>query len=213
MPAGRSFIGADGLRCSFSESRVGSGLIQAITALPGADAFERIEIERKAQFIWELAQSARRNALNCNLPASQGASDKELRKLHDLCSKVVDHIEEMHSPAVTALANEGFVVATTVEELRKLMEGARYAFGACEGQETKGRKRDIEASQISEIAGSMFEYVTGRRPTITTDPHTGEVSGDWPQFLRAVFDALHVQASVANQSRAVSELMRSKERH
>nr|WP_309502352.1 hypothetical protein [uncultured Roseovarius sp.] len=201
------FVGKNGFRCSFSESPMGGALIQAIAALPGAETFEPSEIERKARFMWELSKSARRNALKRNLPASQSASDKELRKLNDLCGKLADHIEDMHAPAITALANEGILAISMAEDLRKMMEGARYAFGACVGQEARGRKPEIAAAQISEIAGSMYEYITGKRPTITTDPYTGKVSGVWPDFLQAVFEALHVHASVANQSRAISELM------
>lgn len=208
MKADGSFIGMDGYRCTFSESPMGAALIRAIAALPGAETLDENEIEQKARFIWTQAQWARQDALSRNIPASQSASDKELRDLHKLCGKLADHIEGMHAPAITALSNEGFLAIPMAEKLREMMDGARYAFGACEGQEIRGRKPEVEASQVSEIAGSLYQHVTGKRPTITTDPATGGVSGVWPDFLQRIFDAFDISASVANQSRAISELMR-----
>jgi len=95
------------------------------------------------------------------------------------------------------------------EKLREMMDGARFAFGTCEGQEIKGRRPDIEAGQVSEIAGLIYRDVTGKRPTCTTDPFTGSKSGRWPDFLRAVFEGLGIKASVDAQARVVSETMRT----
>jgi hypothetical protein len=201
MTADETFVGLDGYRCTFSQSPMGAALIQAIAALPGAETLDENQIEQKARFIWTQAQWARQDALKRNRPASQSASDKELRDLHKLCGKLADHIEGMHAPAVTALANEGFLALPMAEKLREMMEGARYAFGACEGQPARGQPRKIEASQIREIAGLVYQDVADKRLTRTIGTLSHEVSGAWPEFLEAVFGALNIDASVANQSR------------
>jgi hypothetical protein len=202
------WTGVDGYPCSFAESSVGVALTKAISALPGSDVFDHTALEQKAQFLWRQAESARENARSCNLPASQSATERDLLKLHDLCGKLVDHIEAMHDPAISALANEGFLAIPMAARLREIREVAREAFNECEGKEVRGRRPEIEAPHVSEIAGEIYQHITGRRPTFTSDPVTSEISGIWPDFLRSVFIALHIEASVASQARAASEKMR-----
>lgn len=185
-------------------------LIDAIRELPNGESLSEDQLEQKALFLWKQANFARQDAQNCNLAASQSATDKELRRLHSLCEKLAEHIESMHAPAITALANEGFFAIRVADEMRDIMEGARHAFGACEGQEVRGRRPDIEASQVSEIAGLVYQNITDKRPTCTTDPLSGNVSGGWPDFLQSTFEILLIKASVAAQARTVSETMREK---
>lgn len=186
-----------------------TALMQAIAQLPGASKLSEVEIERKAIYLWLQVGFARQGAKNCNRPASQKASDDELRKLADLCEKLALHIDQMHEPAITALAHEGFSALAFAEKLRDLKEVSRFAFGCVEGEEVRGRKPEIEAAQISEVAGHVYQHITGKIPTLTTDPLTGSVSGVWPSFLREVFQVSYIKASVAAQARVVSEKMRT----
>lgn len=203
------FWGLDGYPCTFAESHVGKRLMVAIQKLPGGSELTENEVEQKAEFILRMANFAMQDAENCNRPTSQKKSDDELRKLHDLCEKLASHIEKMHAPAITALSGEGFLALPFSEKVREMQEGARVAFGSVEGMDVRGRKPEIEASQLSDIAGGVYKHITGKRPTFTTDPSTGKVSGAWPDFLKRLFDVLDIRASVAAQARAVSEKMRS----
>ena len=55
---------------------------------------------------------------------------------------------------------------------------------------------------MTEIAASIFEKITRRAPTFTTDPATSYVSGAWPDFLGKVFAAFYIDASVVSQVKA-----------
>ena len=185
-----------------------SALIQAIADLPNAKMLSKDEIEQKALFLWSHVESARRRGRSCSTPASQKASDDELRKFAALCENLALHINKMHEPAITALGLEGFGALEFAEELLEAKEKARFAFGIVEGNQKRGSKPKVVASEISEFAGELYHHITGKLPTLTTHPITGKVSGIWPDFLTIVFNVAHVKASVAAQARVVSEKMR-----
>lgn len=200
------FIGLDGWPCEFAESSFGAGLIQAIREIPGAEALEAQDIEGKARMLYSVAQGGRDEEMPRNRPASQKASEGELRKLAALAEKLERHILSMRQPAVSALYTEGAHVFELVRALQETQENARHAFSALEVEGTpSGAPKKIEAAEVAFIASRLFEHISGRRVTFTTDPGTGKVSGAWPDFLFAVFDALYIDASVAAQVRAISE--------
>ncbi|MCX7565461.1 hypothetical protein OS189_03765 [Sulfitobacter sp. F26169L] len=185
-----------------------SELMGAIAELPGADMLSEEEVEQKALFLWSHVEFARGRAKNCSRPASQKVSDDELRKFADLCENLALHINKMHEPAISALGLEGFGALEFSEKLIDAKEAARFAFGIVEGKQVRGRKPEIEASEISDFAGQMYHHITGKLPTLTTNPLTGNVSGIWYDFLHRVFKVAYIKASVAAQARVVSEKMR-----
>jgi hypothetical protein len=186
-----------------------SELMEAIAELPFDQTLDQEELERKALFLWDNIESARRRAKNCSRPASQKASDDELRKFAELCENLALHINKMHEPAISALGQEGFGALEFAERLLQAKETARFAFGIVEGKQVRGRKPEVEATEISEFAGRMYHHITGKLPTLTTHTLTGNVSGIWPDFLRRVFKVAYIKASVAAQARVTSEKMRA----
>lgn len=202
----KDFIGQDGYPCEFSESPFGAGLIKAIRAIPGAETLEPEAVEGKARMLYAVSEGGRDEELPRNRPASQKASDDELRKLAALAEKLERHILSIRQPAVSALYAEGAHVFELVRTLQETQENARHAFSALEIEGTpSGAPKKIEAAEVAFLASRVFEHISGRRATFTTDPGSGKVSGAWPDFLSAVFDALYINASVAAQVRTISE--------
>jgi hypothetical protein len=56
--------------------------------------------------------------------------------------------------------------------------------------------------------GDAYLTLTGKRPTYTTDPDTSARSGDWPQFLKAVFLALGLDGAGDRLALEVARHMR-----
>jgi hypothetical protein len=177
-----------------------------LLAQPDASApgHEEAEIEGAALNLWSASWSGRDEELPRNRPASLQSSETELRKLHELAGKLADHIEAMRQPAIAALYAEGAGVFDIVPRLRDLQQDAQAAFGDLKPQGSgRGAGVKAEAAAVTEAAAFQFERVTGRAAGFTSDPDTGVVSGTWPDFLRVVFDALGIDASVAAQVRAL----------
>ncbi|WP_135448976.1 hypothetical protein [Tabrizicola caldifontis] len=134
-----------------------------------------------------------------SLPAGQNASEAELRQFHDACARVAEIAEGLHRPAVAALFDEGLNVRDIVQKMGEAQEIARAAFGAVQGEVARGRPPKVVARDVTCSAGWAYERLTGKRPTFSTDPLTSEVTGAWPSFLAAVFEALYIEASVTAQ--------------
>ncbi|WP_397542052.1 hypothetical protein [Roseovarius salis] len=204
------FIGADGWPCEFAMSGFGAKLIQAIWAIPGAEPLTEDDVEGKARMLYAVSEGGRDEELPRNRPASQKASEGELRKLAALAERLERHILSMRQPAVSAFyaetARGGRGLFELVRTLQETQDNARHAFSALEVESTpSGAPKKIEAAEVAFLSSRLFEHISGRRATFTTDPLTGKVSGAWPDFLSAVFDALYIDASVAAQVRAISE--------
>jgi len=201
-----NFLGLDGYPCEFAESPFGEGLIRAICAIPGGDVLEPDDVEGKARMLFSISQRGRNEELRRNRPASQKASDSELRKLADLAQKLERHILSMRQPAVSALYADGAYVFELVRTLQKTTDSARFAFHTMEIEGSpSGAPKKVEAAEVTFHASLVFEHVSGRRAIFTTDPGTSEISGAWPDFLANVFKALYIDASVAAQVKAISQ--------
>jgi hypothetical protein len=183
-----------------------AALMDAIRAIPGGECLEESDVEGRALMLLRASNAGRDEELPRNRPASQKASEDELRKLATLAERLERHILSMRQPAVSALYAEGAHVFELVRALQATQEYARHAFSALEIEDTpSGAPKKIEAAEVAFLASLIFEHISERRATFTTDPLTGKVRGAWPDFLSAVFDALYIDASVAAQVRAVSE--------
>jgi len=185
------------------ELKLRKDLMQAIAELPNGGNLSDSDREFQALTILHASYRGRDEELPRNQKASQLATDTELRRVHDLCVKLIEQIEGLHAPAVRALAAEEVSVFNLAAQLRDAAQGSRHAFGFSDAPENAaGRPRKIEAATVTLEAATVFETVTGRRPTFTTDPETSVISGDWPEFLTKIFDALPLRASVEAQVRA-----------
>lgn len=69
------------------------------------------------------------------------------------------------------------------------------------------RRRNEHAQNVATAAAQEFEYVTGRKPTITVDPITGAARGDFINFIKELFNILRIKASPEHYARlALKEL-------
>jgi hypothetical protein len=172
-------------------------LAQPDTSAPDHDD---ADIEGAALMLWSASWSGRDEELPRNRPASLQSSETELRKLHELAGKLADHIEAMRQPAIAALYAEGAGVFDIVPRLRDLQQDARDAFGDLKAHGSgRGAGVKAEAAAVTEAAAWQFERRTGEVVRYTSDPDTGAKSQLWPEFLRAVLDALGIKASIGSQ--------------
>ncbi len=75
---------------------------------------------------------------------------------------------------------------------------------------TVGRSRKEVAAKVADNAIVVYEELTGKRATYTTDTATSRRSGDFPDFLAEVFKTLGIDASAGAQ--AVEAVRRSMKR-
>jgi hypothetical protein len=181
-------------------------LMDALRTIPGAALLSEERIRGLAEMVEAIADGGREMEAPRNLSASPKASDGELVKFHDLCEKLAAHIGAMHQPSTSALWAEGISAFDLLERLKSAMEAARHAFGSKPGDDrAQGRPQKIEASEVTDIVASIYEEISGRRPTFSTNPANGAVSGAWPDALQSVFAALYISASVPAQVKAHRE--------
>ena len=193
-----TWVGMDGWPRDFPD-----GLREAILSLPGSDDLSPDEVNGLASRIAAAAIGGADLERNRNRPASLKASESELRRLHELCGKLVDAINSMHRPAIDALTEESADVFTLAGRLEEMQASVRCAISQIEPRNARGAPTKARAAEVTREAAAVYTQVTGTRPTITTDTRTSEVSGAWPDFLQMVFYALNIHASVASQVRGV----------
>jgi hypothetical protein len=185
----------------------------AIRAIPNAAELEEAEIDRAArrvetahavgQFL-ELSQS------RLPPPSAERRAERDFHKLHDLAGKLAKFLPRLHRDAVDALSAQGLDVPALEGKLRHVQSAAYDAFQEFEPVGTDGPKK-ITATSVTQALAEIFLETSGRHPTFTTDPATGEVSGSWPDVVELAFSALHINASVASQVKAhKSEMARLK---
>lgn len=159
-------------------------------------------IEAHAARIYAAARQGRLDEHAHNRPATKATSDEQLIRLDKLAGQLAQHVEAMNRPAVDALRREGLDGAALVDLARLVQERCQWAFGGYDDERSSGRPPAVEAQEVTAAVANAFQRITGKRPTFTTDPLTVEVSGLWPDTLRAVFAVLFIRASVESQVRA-----------
>lgn len=204
---GGAWISASGWSRDYPDA-----LPEAILALPGADGMDAERAAWLARHIADAALAGRDLERPANQGASAQAADASIAKLHDLCERLAAHLETLRRPAVEALAQEGTSVATLSMLVREAQEAARCAYGGTDAPpQHKGRRRAVEAAEVTDACAHVFEQVTGRRPTFTRDPVTHAVRGPWIEFLTAAFAACYIVASPESQAAAYMEKNRPRE--
>lgn len=205
---GEDYWDERGFRCEFSDSRIGKGLMQAIRNLPGSEHldFEFGEDEglaRKVFFDFEQGVHLQQPS---NRPATGKKSRDQLEKLHKILSNLAEHLGSLNEPALAALREEGFKSWELNEVVSEQCEIVRYAFGLIDPNLNRNSfETKVLARTICEGAADVYEYVTKNKATYSTNVMTSERTGDWPDFLNAVFGVLRVEASVAAQVVALSQ--------
>lgn len=183
-------------------------IVEALRSIPGGGELPIESLYDKAALIEAVANGGKDAEAASNRHATPKASLEELRKLELMCSKLVQHIEEMRGPAVAALSIEGLSTSDLAARLKAAQEVAGYALGNIDFSETGpkgGSPKKVAASDVTEICAVIYEEVRKKPPTFTTDTGNSQISGVWPDFLQAVFNALCIKASVGSQVRAASE--------
>lgn len=183
-----------------------AALLEALRTLPGSDQLPFDRLDGMARIIASVENGGRDEELSRARPASAAATETELRRLHDLCERLADHVEAMHRPAVSALYREGLALFDLVPRLRETADMAKIAYGAHEAPErAPGRRPAVIAPDVTDMAATVFEQITGEPPTYSSDPDTSRVTGAWPEFLSKVFAALYIDASAASQVKTLAK--------
>lgn len=94
-----------------------------------------------------------------------------------------------------------------LDEAREIAAAARSMIG--DEANPGGRPRKIQAAYVTETAEIYYNRLSGREATYTTNPHTGNVTGPWPDFLAAVFSSLSMDDSVTAQVQALRKKTRA----
>lgn len=197
-----TFTGPDGWPCDFAESTTCAALMAAISGLPGADVLTQETLQTHAFRLFSQSEQGRAEDEPRNQKASTKQSETQLRDLDRLASELEQGLRGLKQPAFDALHREGANIAALSQTLAQLREYAGHAFYDLRAADhARGRPPKHAASAITTTARCTFETITHRRATFTTNPDNGQVSGVWPDFLKAVFAALAVDASVASQVR------------
>lgn len=197
-----TFTGVDGWPCDFADSPTGGKLVKAVSGLPGAVALSQDAVQSFAKRLFSVSEQGKASEEPRNRPASIEQSEKEIETLDRLAGKLERAIRELKRPSHAALFREGANLPEISANLAQLREYARHSYSNLRDTENaKGRPIKHEAAAVTETARHIFRTIEKRPDTFTTDPASGHVSGIWPDFLSAVFDALGVNASVASQVR------------
>ena len=194
------WTGGDGWPRDFPEK-----LVDAFRRIPNGENLTDDRIYGMAKIVASIATSGQIEEMPRNRGASATGSEAELKKFHDNCEKLAEQIETLRQPSTSALFGEGLLLWDLHKALRQAQEATRHAFSALEANTNAGRPKKIQAASVTDICAQLFEEVSRKRPTFTTDTGDSTISGAWPDFLQAVFDALYIDASVASQVRAASE--------
>lgn len=171
----------------------------ALSALPlksGYDAGRAIETARL------MIQSGIVFGPGNDLPRARDATAnqtaEDFRKFIELSRKLAVHINSMHSPALRAI--EGAADGNSPHPLILADDLLRLCVTASKAQQelspislvrTAGRHENRAALDLAHMSSWAYEYITGERGTITTDPVTSERRGAFVQFVRAIFTATH----------------------
>jgi len=162
-------------------------------------------IETHAARIYLATHQGRLDEHAHNRPATKATSDRQIERLHDLCGRLAQHLEAMNRPAIDSLRREGLDGAALAELACLVQERCQHAFGGYDDERSTGRPPAVEAQETTAAVADAFQRIAGKRPTYTTDPHTGERRGLWPDTVRAVFRVLHIPASVESQVKAYAD--------
>jgi hypothetical protein len=125
------------------------------------------------------------------LSVGRKACERELTELATAARGLITALERLHEPTILALAAVGDVRLGLPETLRTIVRHAERAdVSFVPLRAGLGRRPDLRADDVGRIVGHAYLTLTGKRPTFTTDPRTSARSGEWLQFLKAVFRVL-----------------------
>jgi hypothetical protein len=139
-----------------------------------------------------------------NMPRARDAgrdqTAKELQKLAQDAKALALHIRAIHSPALRAieaqkpkispllladsLASLSGTAFLAIDHLSPTMEAVR-----------KGRYPNERALTLATTARDTYEWYTGKRASIATDPNSNKRVSEFFKFVKAIFKVARVEAN------------------
>ncbi len=182
-------------------------LVEILNTLPLLDGHK----DKLRQEAYSLLLSSSFASLN-DRPRSRNAGPAgarwELDTLAKLSFKLGKHILSMHRDALgaieTAMQDNTRHPLDIVADLRMLISAIGRAEDNLNITTPATGSRKCHAQDVTDHAASVFERLTGRRATRTTDG-MHKASGRWLSFLRSVFQVLNVKASAESQAKAMEK--------
>lgn len=174
----------------------------AIRALPSADAQPSLDVVSLASSIWWAADRGWLKGSTGRRSTTPAATRKELATLARKADALAAHVRSLHAPAAVSVSAEGVDLDDLCARMQNMAEAAKRGQAYVAGVERgRGRPPDQLASDVTARAMEVFKSVTGRELTYTTAPvdSARKVIADGDTFLRAIFDALGIKASVLEQ--------------
>lgn len=143
----------------------------------------------------------------------RASAEKELAELSAKLDSLLDSLEGLHGKSIDALASAGFVDDRfRLIDLLKVAKGATQSasFSSADDLSGRGRKPDCLARGVSRILAFDYAELTGKRPTVTTDPYLAghPAGGEFLEFVAAVFSALGIKASPETWARSAAQAWR-----
>lgn len=143
----------------------------------------------------------------------RASAEKQLAGLSAKVEGLLDSLEGLHGKSIDALASAGFVNDRfrLIGLLKVAKEATRSAsFSSADDLDGRGRKPDFLARGVSRILAFDYAELTGKPPTVTTDPYLpgNPAGGEFLEFVGAVFTALGIKASPETWARSAAQTWR-----
>ena len=141
---------------------------------------------------------------------SPASAEKEMKEFLKKVEELLDCLEGQHRNSIDALASVGFVndrhrLVNLLKVAKEAAHSPNLSFG--DEYDARGRKPHLLAKGLSRILASDYSVLTGKRPTVTTDPYSRghPAGGEFLKFVQAVFLALDINASAETWARSAAE--------
>ena len=139
---------------------------------------------------------------NNRLPASRVATDRDLAKLKKCAIALAVALDNAHSPAIER-------IWLTPDGIQKLRNSVWCVALSAEGADTsaistdtgRGAPPDIGAASIALLVAERYAFFTGRLPTPGFDRINKTPNSDFSKFLKDIFCALGITASLEHHAR------------
>lgn len=165
-----------------SERRL-PGLVATFSALVG-----KVDVKTPAKF----------------LPSGHAQAKRELRAIAKHAAALHTALGSAHEPTIFALADNGFLHHEIKADLLiRLARAASTAEPRTTSAPVKGRPPNAGAAAIATLALGAYRDLTGKIPTLPTDPQTGLRYGPFLNLVTDLFSILKVTANPEAAARKV----------
>jgi hypothetical protein len=147
------------------------------------------------------------------LIGSRRGTAPALKNLAGACKKIISAakaIERLGPDEIIALRNSrnaptpADMLSTLFALNEHIVSAYRQLSGEPERPTRKGRPPDVVVREMTEYLGKIYEWLTGKIPTRSTDRDTGAPEGKFDAFLIDVFNVLGIDANTEYRTRLLS---------